>query len=284
MLTLVILVFVIPATFVVRGVVREAAQATRFFRSGEFQQSVAELLERHPKLASAVSRAEQEFDLGEAAKQTSGFLASRVGNVLGGSVTTLTQLVLMLFMLFFLYRDRDDALKLLHCLLPMQERQKSILLSRIYDTLYATLVGRLSIALIQGSLGAAMFWILGIQAPLLWGVVMSLTAMIPSVGTFLVWMPAAVYLFLSGHHWKAAILFAWGALVISTIDNILYPILVGSRLQLHTVAVMFSVLGGIALMGIPGIVLGPLILNVALTLISFWQEDPEACDETSTGR
>jgi predicted PurR-regulated permease PerM len=87
-----------------------------------------------------------------------------------------------------------------------------------------------------------------------------------------VWMPAAIYLLLSGQHWKAAVLFIWGALVISTIDNILYPTLVGARLQLHTVAVLFSVLGAIALVGIPGIVLGPLILNVTLTLIAFWQE------------
>ena len=119
-----------------------------------------------------------------------------------------------------------------------------------------------------------MFWLLGIPAALLWGVFMSIMALIPSLGTFLVWMPAAIYLFLSGQHWKSAILFAWGSLVVATIDNVLYPALVGSRLQLHTVAVLFSVLGAIALMGIPGIVLGPLILNVALTLITFWWERP----------
>jgi len=158
--------------------------------------------------------------------------------------------------------------------LPLQEYQKDLLLTRIYDTLYATLQGSLSIALIQGTLGGLMFWILGIPAALLWGVFMSLMALIPSLGTFLVWMPAAIYLFLTGHHWKSAILIAWGALVISTIDNVLYPTLVGVRLRLHTAAVLFSVLGAIALVGIPGIVLGPLILNVALTLIAFWREQP----------
>jgi predicted PurR-regulated permease PerM len=170
---------------------------------------------------------------------------------------------------------------LLRWLLPFEDRQKDVLLERIRDAIYATLQGSLSIALIQGSLGGVMFWILGIPAAVVWGVFMSLMALIPSLGTFLVWMPAAVYLFLSGHHWKAVILFAWGALVISTIDNILYPTLVGSRLRLHTVAVLFSVLGAITLVGIPGIVLGPLILTMTLTLISFWQERAVSSASTS---
>jgi predicted PurR-regulated permease PerM len=195
-----------------------------------------------------------------------------VGGFLGGSLATLTQIVLMLFTLFFLYRDREACMDALRSLLPLEEHQKDVLLKRIGDAIYATLQGSLSIALIQGSLGGLMFWILGIPAAMVWGVFMSLMALIPSLGTFLVWMPAAAYLFLSGHHWKAFILFAWGALVISTIDNVLYPTLVGSRLQLHTVAVLFSVLGAIALLGIPGIVLGPLILTITLTLISFWQQ------------
>ena len=282
MLTLVILVLVIPAAFVISGVARQISQAARFFQGPDFQQSFTGLLEQNPRIASAVYRIEQEFDLGDAVQQVSKFIASHAGGFLGGSAATLTQLVLMLFTLFFLYRDREAAIRMLRSLLPLQERQKGVLLSRIYDTLYATLRGSLSIAFIQGTLGGAMFWLLGIPAALLWGVFMSIMALVPSLGTFLVWMPAAIYLFLSGHPWKSAILVAWGALVIGTIDNILYPTLVGARLQLHTVAVLFSVLGAIAMVGIPGIVLGPLILNVTLTLIAFWQERPPVAGDGST--
>jgi predicted PurR-regulated permease PerM len=279
MLTLVILIVILPAAFVIRGVASQIGQAARFFQGEDFQQNLAVFVLNHPRLAMAVDRAVQEFDLGNAAKQVYSFLASRVGGFLGGSVATLTQLVLMLLLLFFLYRDREDAIRVLRSLLPLQEHQKGILLSRVHDTLQATLQGSFTIAFIQGSLGGAMFWILGIPAALVWGVFMSLMALIPSLGTFLVWMPAAVYLFLSGNQVKSLILFVWGALVISTIDNFLYPTLVGSRLKLHTVAVLFSVLGAIALIGIPGIVLGPLILNVTLTLISFWQERNSASSE-----
>ena len=100
---------------------------------------------------------------------------------------------------------------------------------------------------------------------------MALLATIPSLGTFLVWMPVAIYLALS-HHWiKASILFGWGACVIGTVDNLLYPTLVSSRLQLHTVPVFFAVLGGIALFGITGVVIGPLVLTTAVTLLRLWK-------------
>jgi predicted PurR-regulated permease PerM len=280
-LIMVILLLILPAIFVISGVAGQLSQALQYFQTGQFQDTTTELLARHPALESLWKRVVQEFDLGDAVKRTSAFLASNVGGFLGGSLATLTQIVLMLFTLFFLYRDREACMDLLRSLLPIEDRQKDVLLERIRDAIYATLQGSLSIALIQGSLGGVMFWILGIPAALVWGVFMSLMALIPSLGTFLVWMPAAVYLFLSGYHWKALILFAWGSLVISTIDNILYPTLVGSRLRLHTVAVLFSVLGAVALVGIPGIVLGPLILTTTLTLISFWQERAVASASTS---
>ncbi|MEP6537300.1 MAG: AI-2E family transporter [Bryobacteraceae bacterium] len=274
MLTLVIVILVIPAAFVVSGVARQIVQASGYFQGAEFQKSFAELLAKHDRIAAGVTYVQQEFDLSDAVQKASSFIASHVGGFLGGSAATLTQLVLMLFTLFFLYRDREQSIQVLRSFLPLPESQKDILLTRIYDTLYATLQGSLSIALIQGALGGAMFWLLSIPAALLWGVFMSIMALIPSLGTFLVWMPAVVYLFLTDQHWKSAVLLAWGALVISTIDNILYPTLVGGRLRLHTVAVLFSVLGAIAMVGIPGIVLGPLILNVTLTLIDFWREQP----------
>ncbi len=115
-----------------------------------------------------------------------------------------------------------------------------------------------------------MFWILGVPNALIWGVVMAMLATIPSLGTFCVWMPVAVYLLLSGHLVKACVLTGWGMFVIGTIDNLLYPTLVGSRLRMHTVPVLFAVLGGIGLFGITGVVLGPLLLTITETLLRFW--------------
>ncbi len=117
-----------------------------------------------------------------------------------------------------------------------------------------------------------MFWILGVPSAAVWALTMAILATIPSLGTFLVWMPIAVYLAASGHWVKGLILAGWGASVISTVDNLLYPTLVGRKMQLHTVPVLFSVLGAIALFGISGIVLGPLILTTGVTLLRFWNE------------
>jgi len=166
-----------------------------------------------------------------------------------------------------LFRDRQGAARAFRSLLPLDESQRDRLIKRMTNTIEATLQGSLTIACIQGCLGGMMFWILAVPNALIWAVAMALLALIPSLGTFLIWMPVAVYLAVTGHWVKAAVLGAWGAFVIGTVDNLLYPTLVGAKMQLHTIPVLFSVLGGIGLFGISGIILGPLTLTVAVTLL-----------------
>lgn len=126
-------------------------------------------------------------------------------------------------------------------------------------------------ALVQGSLGGLMFWILGLPAPVLWGCVMAVLALVPMLGTFLVWGPAAIFLALNGQWGKALILAAWGAIAIGLIDNLLYPLLVRKRMRLHTVPVFFAIVGGIALFGAAGVVVGPLVLSITDALIDVWR-------------
>lgn len=127
--------------------------------------------------------------------------------------------------------------------------------------------GVLSIAAIQGALGGAAFWVLGLASPLLWGVVMFFMSMIPMAGAFLVWVPAAIYLLVTGHWVKALILTLWGGLVIGTIDNFLRPRLVGQKTRLHELVVLFSVLGGLKVFGVLGLVVGPVVVAITLALI-----------------
>jgi len=117
-------------------------------------------------------------------------------------------------------------------------------------------------------LGGLAFWVLGLPSALLWGVLMTLLSMIPMTGSWLVWIPAALYLVATGHWVKAIILVAWGALVVGTIDNFLRPRLVGKRAHLHELLVFFSVLGGLRLFGLLGLVLGPVVLAIAIALLS----------------
>ena len=116
-----------------------------------------------------------------------------------------------------------------------------------------------------------MFWWLGLPAPLLWGVVMALLAVLPVLGAFIVWIPAALILALEGSGGKALILTVWGLLVVGTIDNLLRPILVGNRLKLHTILAFISVVGGLILFGPSGLILGPVALTITTVLLETWR-------------
>jgi predicted PurR-regulated permease PerM len=130
----------------------------------------------------------------------------------------------------------------------------------------------LVISAIQGTLGTFIFWALGLPSPLLWGVVMFFLSMIPMAGSFLVWVPAAAFLALTGSLGKAAILVVWGILVIGAIDNFLSPRLVGKRARLHELLIFFSVLGGLQVFGVLGLVLGPVMIAITLALLEMVRE------------
>jgi len=149
--------------------------------------------------------------------------------------------------------------------------QSDVLIMRTKQVVSASVYGVVTIAIIQATLGGLAFWVLGIPSPLLWAVLMGFICMIPVAGSFLVWLPLAIYLMIMGHWTKAIILIVWGALVISTVDNFLRPKLVGTQTRLHELFVFFSVLGGISVFGLLGIVLGPVVLAITLGLLQIFQ-------------
>ena len=267
---LVVLLIVGPVVLLVQTLGQKIVSAAALVQSGAAQDWVTETVDRTPWLNRLVDQALGIVNLRNAAQGTAGFVATKLRALLTGSIATVTQLGLMLFTLFFLFRDRRQAARAFRTLLPLKEGDRDHLIERMSNTIEATLQGSVTIAAIQGALGGIMFWILGVPGALIWAFVMAILATIPSLGTFLVWMPVAVYLAVSGHWIKASVLGGWGAFVIGTVDNLLYPTLVGTKLQLHTVPVLFAVLGGIGLFGISGIVLGPLALTTTVTLLRVW--------------
>lgn len=267
---LVVLLIIGPVLLVVQSLGHQVVRVTASIQSGSAKDWLTDTIDRTPWLNHLVDQALGVVTLHQAAQGTAGFIANRLRGILTGSVATATQLVLMLFTLFFTLRDRDLAGTMFRSLIPLDENARDYLIARMQNTIEASLQGSVAIAAIQGSLGGIMFWILGLPSAAIWALTMAILATIPSLGTFLVWMPAALYLVASGHWVKAVVLTAWGAFVIGTIDNLLYPTLVGRKMQLHTVPVLFSVLGGIGLFGISGLVLGPLILTTGVTLLRIW--------------
>ena len=129
-------------------------------------------------------------------------------------------------------------------------------------------------------LGTFIFWALGLPSPLLWGVVMFFLSMIPMAGAFLVWVPAAIYLALTGAYVKAGVLVVWGVIVIGSIDNILSPRLVGRRASLHELLIFFAVLGGLQVFGVLGLVLGPVVVAMTLALIEMVRQAGHPPSET----
>ena len=264
------LIVVVPASFVTQHLVREAAAGVQMIdskvESGEWRRNLA----AQPTLAPIAAKIESELDLPGAIKTFNNWLTNAAGALVKGSLIQIVGLVLTFYLLFFFLRDRRTALHAIRALLPMAKRDVSAMFQRIADTIYATIYGTLAVAGVQGLLGGFMLWCLGVQAALMWGMVMAILAVVPVLGAFIVWIPAALFLALEGSWVKALILTLWGVFVVGTIDNLLRPILVGNRLKLHTVLVFLSVIGGLAVFGASGLVLGPIILTITILLLEIW--------------
>jgi predicted PurR-regulated permease PerM len=274
---IVIVTILLPLALVTVAVVRDATAVAQ-----TFQERKGELLD--PNSPTALGRALRWVDqyvdidrvrsqqyLAQRAAALSGQIAARTLNVVGGVVGVLVQVFFVIFTMFYLFRDADQLRAGLRRLLPLDRWQAHEVFLRTKEVIRASIYGSLVIATVQGTLGAVAFWVLGVPSPILWGAVMILLCMIPMAGAFLVWVPAALYLLSVGKWPHAAGLAVWGALVIGTIDNVLRPRLVGGRTRMHELVIFFSVLGGLQVFGVLGIVTGPAVAAIALALVEVWR-------------
>jgi len=268
----VILSIVVPLFFIARNVGVELATLVADLRNESLQQHVTEYFSRHAALAHRIQFITNAIDLENAIQSSIKFAGKNIAILIGNSIQAITQIVVMLFILFFLYRDSDLAKGFARSLLPLEDHEADIFLKRMRDTIYATAMGRFAIAALQGVLAGLAFWLLGVPDAFLWGTLTTVMAMIPAFGAVLVWAPIALYLGLNGSWLKAALLAVWGGGVVSLVDNFLYPIVVGPRLRQHSVTILLSILGGIVLFGIAGIVLGPLTFAAAAVLLDIWRQ------------
>ena len=205
--------------------------------------------------------------LREGAQRTLAFLAPRAGAVVADVLSTLGALVIMLFALFFLLRDGHTLGRQVRELLPLPERQRDQMIADTRDLVIASVGAGLAVAAAQGLIGGIAFAILGINAPVIWGVVMAMTSLIPVVGAALVWLPTALWLLLSGEVTRGVILLIVGGVGISLVDNFLRPLLLSGRTSASGLVVFLGLLGGVAAFGFVGLVLGPIVLVTAGSLL-----------------
>jgi predicted PurR-regulated permease PerM len=229
------------------------------------------LAAEHPQVTYVWNRVSQALDLEAAMTQLLEAIRGGALAVISGSAYTLAQALLALFILFFLYRDEQHVLTSVRRLAPLSDSETDGLLTRLGDTIHATIFGVVAVAVIQGTLGGIMFWILGLPSPALWGTAMGVLAIVPYLGTFVVWGPTALLLLLEGYWGSALALVTWGLLAIGLIDNLLYPFLVGNRLKQHTVVAFLAIVGGIAVFGASGIILGPIVVSLTFFLLEYWR-------------
>ena len=205
------------------------------------------------------------------------FLAPRAGAVVADVFATIGSLFVMLFALFFLLRDGESLGRQVRELLPLPDRERDRLMRETRDMVIASVGAALLVAVVQGAIGGLAFLVVGIAAPVIWGVVMAFCSLIPLVGAALVWVPAALWLAFSGEIWRAVTLTVFGVLGISMADNVLRPLLLAGRTSASGLVVFLGILGGAAAFGFIGLVIGPIVLVTAGNLIRVFTR-PELVD------
>ncbi|WP_298933165.1 AI-2E family transporter [uncultured Ramlibacter sp.] len=272
-LTLIVLMVLLPLALLLASVVDEATALYQRARAGELQlgQYAQTAFDALPGWAHSML---QRFGLGSVAAlqaklstllaQSSQFITSRVVGFGQGTLDFLVSLFIMLYVLFFLLRDGAGLSQAIARRVPLQEQQTRRLFAQFVIVVRATVKGNVVVALIQGALGGLAFWVLGLQAALLWATLMAILSLLPAVGAALVWGPVALYYLATGALPQAIGLALWGVLVIGLVDNVLRPLLVGKDTALPDYLVLVATIGGIAVFGINGFVIGPVIAAMFL--------------------
>ncbi|MCP9468910.1 MAG: AI-2E family transporter [Nitrospira sp.] len=207
---------------------------------------------------------------------------AELGKMLVGQVTSLVthalhalvQLAVVLLCAFYFFRDGDKLMEWLRSTNLIESERQQVLAKRFDDVVKGTVYGNTVIALLEGLVGGIAFWSVGLPSAVLWGTIMAVLAYLPLVGAGLVWMPAAAYLVWQGTYGKALVLIGFG-MVIAVMDYLIRTIVVGGRSHLHTLLVFFSVLGGLQLFGLIGIVVGPMVVAVGITVVEMWKMELE---------
>ena len=272
----VLVVVILPLALITAAMAREAAGVYQRIQSGEMDPAgylhgvfdalprwITVLLDRLGMTNFDILQRRVTAALSEGSK----YIATQAFSLGQNTFEFVASLFVTLYLAFFLIRDGEEVSRSMRHAVPLASAHKRELVDKFTTVIRATVKGNLLVAAIQGTLGGIAFWFLGVNGALLWGVLMAFLSLVPAVGAALVWVPVAAYFFITGGYWQGVALTAWGVLVIGLIDNLLRPILVGKDTRMPDYVVMITTLGGIAVFGINGFVIGPAI---AAMFIAVW--------------
>lgn len=279
------MIVIVPWSLVVALLARQAAGVYQRLQDGEidFQQYLLQITEVLPGWITGLFEEFGITDFGDLQERlaaglrgASQFLTEQLVNLGQTTFGFVLGLFVMLYLLFFLLRDGDELLQIIDRRVPLRAEQRHALAKKFTTVIRAMIKGTLVVAIVQGVLGGLIFWLLGIPAAALWGAVMGILSLLPAAGAPIVWIPVSLYLLAIGDVWQGVVLIVYGAVVIGLADNVLRPILVGKDTRIPDYIVLISTLGGLAVFGANGLLLGPVIAALFLAAWDiFGTEDQE---------
>lgn len=276
---IIILVLIVgPFAYIVGSLVNEITDIYVTIEERGFE-TIARI-QKHPAIAGLFEKISsikmlEDFDLKEGSVKTlrsiGKYIAEHISSLFKNAVILVVNFVIMCLTIFYFLKDGDTLVAYVKKLLPFSDIQKRRLEERVKEMVVAAIYGGLAVGIAQGILGGIAFLIFGIPSPVFWGTTMAFFSLVPVFGTFVIWGPASLILILSGSYAKGIGLLLYGMLIISSVDNIIKPIIIGGRTRLHILLVFFSVLGGIKFFGFLGFILGPLITALCLSLLEIYR-------------
>ena len=225
------------------------------------------VVQKSPALAKYMPTQEQMLQqVGNVAKTTGAFLVGFASRMTATTATFLLNLFVMLYAMFFFFRDGHKILERIFYYTPLSDEDETRMLAQFASITRATVKGTLVIGIIQGALAGIAFWVAGIEGAALWGTIMTILSIIPGIGAALVWVPVVIILYVTGQYLTATLLAAWCAAVVGTVDNFLRPVLVGRDAKMPDLLILIGTLGGLFLFGPIGFIVGPIVCGLFLTV------------------
>lgn len=271
-LIMVFLIIVIPLSAISSLLIKESIDLYSELgtRGGQINTSVQNIIEwvKHNPFTSKMNINESFWveKISQIAVSVSNFIFITIKNLTENSLAFIVMFVIMLYALFYFIKDGEKFLRKAMFLCPLGDNHEIIFYNKFTSTARAAIKSTLLIGLVQGTLGGLLFYVAGIKGALIWGLLMAFLAVI--IGSYFVWVPAGIIMLALGNIWQGILILVFGILVISTIDNLLRPMLIGKDLKIHPLLIFLSTLGGLIVFGLSGFVIGPVITAF---LITFWE-------------
>jgi predicted PurR-regulated permease PerM len=269
----VMLILIVPTLLVMAAFVRQGVDAARSIQlglaDGHFAR-VNELWMRIQERFPDAAPTDLATLLQKYAEQAAGYLAAQLGTVLKHTAVFLFHLSVAVLAMFYLFRDGDSIVLRLHDVLPFEEAHRERMLRDGRDLIFASITSSVAAAAAHGVLGGVAFSLTGIHSPIFWGVMMGFFSLVPVVGSAMIWVPAAISLMAGGHMGRGIFLIIICGVIVGVMDNVVRPWLIGGRSEMGGLLIFISVLGGIAVFGMLGIILGPIIIATGASLLDLY--------------